>query len=83
MKKILISWLGNTDLKAAAQMPLRPEEEVGDGPILGALKSLSFTELHLLHDQRQTQEQVNGFINWLTKQTTSSNPSKMLSTFTD
>jgi len=42
MKKILISWLGNTDLKSAAQMPLRPEKDVGDGPILGALKSLSF-----------------------------------------
>ncbi len=69
MKKILISWLGNTDLKSAAQMPLRPEEEVGDGPILGALKSLSFTEIHLLHDQNQTPEQVNGFINWLTGQT--------------
>jgi len=61
-KKTLISWLGNTDLKAAGQMVLRPKEEVGDGPILGALKSLSFTELHLLHDQNQTAEQVNGFL---------------------
>lgn len=68
-KKTLISWLGNTDLKAAGQMILRPKEEVGDGPILGALKSLSFTELHLLHDQNQTTEQVNGFISWLANHT--------------
>ena len=69
IKKTLISWLGNTDLKAAAQIPLRFEEEVGNGPILGALKSLNFTEIYLLHDQNQTRKQVDGYINWLTKHT--------------
>ena len=46
-KNTLVSWLGIADLKAAGQIQSRPEEPVGDGPILGALKTLSFDELHL------------------------------------
>ncbi len=52
--KILISWLGITDLKAAGQITSRPDEIVGDGPILGALKTLTFDELHLLHEQENS-----------------------------
>ena len=52
-KKILISWLGITDLKAAGQILSRPDEIIGEGPILGALKTLAFDELHLINDQEQ------------------------------
>ncbi len=62
-KKILISWLGITDLKAAGQIPSRPDETIGDGPILGALKTLIFDELHLIHEQEQSI--ANAYIDWL------------------
>ncbi len=59
----MISWLGMADLKAAGQLPSRPEEAVGDGPILGALKTLKFDELHLLCNQDQYQS--DAFSSWL------------------
>ncbi len=62
-KKILISWLGITDLKAAGQIPSRPDETIGDGPILGALKTLIFDELHLIHEQEQSI--ADAYIDWL------------------
>lgn len=66
-RKILLSWLGIADLKAAGQFPIRPDEDCGDGPILGALKKLNFDELHLLHDQDKAK--AGAFINWLSQQT--------------
>ncbi len=63
-KQILVSWLGITDLKAAGQVSLRPNEEIGDGPILGALNNLSFDELHLIHEQEKTK--LDAYIAWLT-----------------
>lgn len=62
-KKILISWLGITDLKAAGQISSRADEIIGDGPILGALKTLTFDELHLLHGQEQSK--ANAYVSWL------------------
>lgn len=62
-KKILVSWLGITDLKAANLMDIRPEEAIGHGPILGALKTLCFDELHLLFDQKQAIAQT--YSEWL------------------
>lgn len=62
-KKILVSWLGITDLKAANLMDIRPEEAIGHGPILGALKTLCFDELHLLFDQKQAIAQA--YSEWL------------------
>lgn len=62
-KKILISWLGITDLKAAGQIPSRPDEIIGEGPILGALKTLAFDELHLINDQEQSK--VDAYVSWL------------------
>ncbi|MGD7034102.1 sigma-54 interaction domain-containing protein [Methylotuvimicrobium buryatense] len=50
-KKILVSWLGITDLKAAKLQDSKPTESIGHGPVLGALKTLRFDELHLLFDQ--------------------------------
>ena len=64
-KKILISWLGITDLKAAGQIPSRPDEVIGEGPILGALKTLVFDELHLINDQEQVK--VDAYVSWLSK----------------
>ena len=67
-KKILISWLGNTDLKAAGQFPSRLDEIIGEGPILGALKKLVFDELHLIHEQEQCK--VNAYVDWLSEYAT-------------
>ena len=39
--RILVSWLGYTDIKASRQASITENESIGDGPILGALKSLS------------------------------------------
>lgn len=62
-KKILLSWLGVTDLKAAGQIPTRPDEAMSDGPILSALKTLQFDELHLLHDQAKPL--ATAYMSWL------------------
>jgi len=61
--KILLSWLGIADLKAAGLISGNTSEPIGDGPILGALKNLSFDELHLLHDHNQ--QKATAYINWL------------------
>lgn len=62
-KKLLISWLGITDLKAAGQLPVRIDENIGDGPILSALNTIRFDELHLLHDQ--VKPLADNYIAWL------------------
>ena len=64
-KKILISWLGIADLKAAGQFPTRPDEIIGDGPILGALKTLTFDELHLVHEHEQSKAEA--YVRWLSE----------------
>ncbi|MDX8126448.1 sigma 54-interacting transcriptional regulator [Methylomonas sp. OY6] len=64
-KQILLSWLGIADLKAAGLLPNNAEEPIGDGPILGALKTLSFDELHLLHNQAP--QKVAAYLDWLTQ----------------
>ena len=46
MARVLLAWLGNTDLKAAAG------ELVGDGPIAQALQARQFDQLVLLDDQK-------------------------------
>jgi transcriptional regulator with PAS, ATPase and Fis domain len=66
-KKLLISWLGMTDLKAAGQPPCRADEAIGDGPILGALKTLHFHELHLLHEQAKPL--ATAYMTWLADHT--------------
>ncbi len=66
-KKLLISWLGMTDLKAAGQLSSRADEAIGDGPILGALTTLHFDELHLLHEQ--TKPLANAYMTWLVDHT--------------
>lgn len=58
---ILLAWLGNTDLRASGSV-----ESDTEGPILGAMKSISFDELHLLsdHDTQKT----HAYTQWLGRQ---------------
>ena len=62
-KKILVSWLGITDLKAAGQAVTRTDENIDAGPILGAIKNLNFDELHILHDQERSKTEA--YVTWL------------------
>ncbi|WKJ88527.1 sigma-54 dependent transcriptional regulator [Methylomonas montana] len=62
---ILLSWLGITDLNAAGLLLDSSQTPIGDGPISGALKNLSFDELHLLHDQDP--QQVHAYVDWLSQ----------------
>lgn len=63
-KRILISWLGNNDLKAAGVFEgLNSDESIG--PIAEALKYLSFDELHVLCDQPKAAAEK--FVLWLSR----------------
>ncbi|MGR8940680.1 MAG: sigma 54-interacting transcriptional regulator [Gammaproteobacteria bacterium] len=62
-KQILVSWLGITDLKAANQHPQQTTGTIENGPILGALTTLRYDELHLLHDQEDAK--AKGYLDWL------------------
>ena len=66
-KTLLLSWVGIADLKAAGQFPDQQDELITDGPILGALKTLTFDELHLLYDQAPSK--VDAYIKWLSRYT--------------
>jgi hypothetical protein len=43
MKKVLVSWVGRTDLQASDGKP-----EAGDGPVGQAVQKIDFDEVHLL-----------------------------------
>jgi len=58
MKRILICWLGFTDLRAA-----KDPENVGLGPIAQAVEARNFDEVALISDQPK--EATNGYINGL------------------
>lgn len=58
---ILLTWLGNTDLRASES--LDSEER---GPILSAIKSITFHAVHLLSDYGV--EKTNTYARWLTEQ---------------
>lgn len=62
MKKILLSWIGNTDLEA-------PEEsaKIGIGPIAQAATKKSYDEIVLLSDYAK--DRVSNYITWLKLQT--------------
>ena len=45
MKKILISWIGRTDLRAVTE-----SESIGIGPLAQAVRNLTFDEVVLLDD---------------------------------
>jgi transcriptional regulator with PAS, ATPase and Fis domain len=62
MKKILVSWIGNTDLEA-------PEKsaKIGLGPIAQAATKESYDEIVLLSDY--SKDRVSNYITWLKLQT--------------
>lgn len=62
MKKILISWIGMTDLKAS-----RGLESVGIGPIAQAVANRLFDKIVLISNY--SQEENTSYINWLKTKT--------------
>ena len=58
---ILLAWLGNSDLRAS-------ESSIADdlGPILGALKAMPFSSVHLLSDHGK--QITEAYARWLRKQ---------------
>ncbi len=61
MRKTLVSWIGNTDLKAPLQ-----QAEVGFGPLAQALSAREFDQAVLLTDFPK--ETVDPYLGWLKKQ---------------
>ncbi len=59
MKRILICWIGNTDLLASEG------EDVGVGPIAQALDKREFDEVFFISDYEDTR--VKPYINWIKK----------------
>ena len=60
MKRILICWIGNTDLQASEG------EDVGVGPIAQALEKREFDEVFFITDYEATR--VKPYINWIKKE---------------
>lgn len=58
MKKILISWIGRTDLRAVTE-----GEVVGLGPIAQAVRAISFDQIVLLNNFPEVE--VTAYIRWL------------------
>ena len=64
MARVLLAWIGNTDLRAA-----QGEEQAGIGPIAQALKSGTYDEAFLLSNYPN--RDVEPFIKWLGQQSKS------------
>jgi DNA-binding NtrC family response regulator len=62
MSKVLISWVGRTDLQAAKGKP-----EAGDGPVGQAIKTIEFDEINLLCNYAKTES--DKYLNWARKRT--------------
>jgi transcriptional regulator with PAS, ATPase and Fis domain len=58
MKKILVSWIGRTDIRAVTE-----GDSVGFGPIAQALRSISFDQIVLLNNFPEAE--VKTYIKWL------------------
>ena len=61
MKRILICWIGNTDLQASEG------QDVGAGPIAQALDTREFDEVFFISDYKDTR--VKPYIDWIEKRT--------------
>ncbi len=61
MKRILICWIGNTDLQASEG------QDVGAGPIAQALDMREFDEVFFISDYKDTR--VKPYIDWIEKRT--------------
>jgi hypothetical protein len=68
---ILLAWLGNSDLRAS-------ESSIADdlGPILGAVKAMQFSAVHLLSDHGK--QITEAYSRWLRKQIDSSVTSRLI-----
>ena len=62
MKRILICWIGNTDLDAA-----KGDKDVGAGPIAQALEARAFDEVCLITDYPKAR--VVPYLDWLQNRT--------------
>ena len=60
--KVLVAWVGRTDLKAA-----NGEPGIGSGPICQAVQSDSYTSIHLLSNFES--RDANSFVKWLAART--------------
>ncbi len=58
MAKILVSWLGRTDLRAVEE-----SEEIGLGPIAQAVSTRPFDQIHLISDYPENETKC--FVDWL------------------
>jgi hypothetical protein len=58
MKNILISWIGRTDLRAVTE-----GDSVGLGPIVQAIRAVSFDQVLLLNNFPATE--VKPYLRWL------------------
>jgi len=58
MKKILIAWLGKTDIRAVTE-----SEQIGLGPIAQALRWQEFDSLEIISDA--TEKEVKAYCSWL------------------
>ena len=63
MEKVLVSWVGRTDLRARTE-----EETVGVGPIAQAVDAREFDRIILLHDYPKAA--VKPFATWVRSRTT-------------
>lgn len=64
MAKILVSWVGKTDLRAVDE-----SDEIGLGPIAQAVTARSFNQIHLISDYPE--DETKRFIVWLGSHTQS------------
>lgn len=58
---VLLAWLGNSDFRASEDMAAN-----GAGPILGAVKALAFTAVHVLSDYGKAR--TDAYVRWLAQQ---------------
>lgn len=64
MGKILVSWVGRTDLRAVEE-----SKEIGLGPIAQAVSARSFDQIHLISDYPE--DETSRFVAWLGNHTIS------------
>ena len=62
---ILLAWLGNSDLRAS-ESSITDDMGSDVGPILGALKAIPFSSVHLLSDH--SKQITEAYVRWLRKQ---------------
>ena len=66
MRKILVSWIGDKDLKAPELSKSNSPEEIRVGPIVRAIKKFNYDKVFLLEDYTHTNrsEAVKNYIKW-------------------